>query len=133
MINLTMMVAAACLNGAWPAKCGATAPGACTNEPAALSSFRPGEVKVSGSITGTPRWAELWDASQTGTGKWGETCASAYLMRLCARMSEWEGRAVLFDLWDLDPTKPLLWKPDVHAVEVTLRLRHRQRPEGRVR
>ena len=28
MINLTMMVAAACLNGAWPAKCGATAPGA---------------------------------------------------------------------------------------------------------
>ena len=50
MINLTMMVAAACLNGAWPAKCGATAPGACTNEPAALSSFRPGETKVGGEI-----------------------------------------------------------------------------------
>ena len=71
-------------------------------EPAyeALRRAQSPYLSVSGSITGTPRWAELWDASQTGTGKWGETCASAYLMRLCARMSEWEGRAVLFDLYE---------------------------------
>ena len=57
-------------------------------------------LSVSGSITGTPRWGEGWDASQIGLGKWGETCASAYLMRLCARVSEWEGRSVLFDLYE---------------------------------
>ena len=35
-----------------------------------------------------------------GLGNWGETCASAYLMRLCARLSEWEGRSVLYDLYE---------------------------------
>ena len=35
-----------------------------------------------------------------GLGNWGETCASDYLMRLCARLSEWEGRSVLYDLYE---------------------------------
>lgn len=71
-------------------------------EPAfeALRRAQGPHLSVSGSITGTPRWGELWDPSQVGLGKWGETCASAYLMRLCARMSEWEGRSVLFDLYE---------------------------------
>lgn len=66
----------------------------------ALRRAQGPHLSVSGSITGTPRWGELWDPSQTGLGKWGETCASAYLMRLCARMSEWEAKSVLFDLYE---------------------------------
>ena len=57
-------------------------------------------LSISGSITGTAHWAELWDASQIGLGQWGETCASAYLMRLCARMSEWDGESGNFDLYE---------------------------------
>ena len=66
----------------------------------ALRRARGPHLSISGSITGTPRWGELWDASQIGLGNWGETCASAYLMRLCARMSEWDGRSALYDLYE---------------------------------
>ena len=45
-------------------------------------------LSVTGSITGTPWWGECWDDTQTGLGKWGETCASAYLMRLAAKAGE---------------------------------------------
>lgn len=45
-------------------------------------------LSVTGSITGTPWWGEYWDDTQTGLGKWGETCASAYLMRLAAKAGE---------------------------------------------
>lgn len=45
-------------------------------------------LSITGSLTGTPRWGELWDATQVGLGKWGETCASAYLMRLAAKAQE---------------------------------------------
>ena len=57
-------------------------------------------LSITGSITGKPHWAELWDASQIGLGNWGETCASAYLMRLCAKMSEWDGDSGLYDLYE---------------------------------
>ena len=55
-------------------------------------------LSVSGSITGTPRWGELWDCSQCGLGKWGETCASAYLMRLAAKRVESDPRTFYGDL-----------------------------------
>ena len=57
-------------------------------------------LSVTGSITGTPHWAELWDASQIGLGQWGETCASAYLMRLCGKAAEWKAEASHFDLYE---------------------------------
>ena len=44
---------------------------------------------VTGSCTtndGNPDWGELWGVSQHGVGKWGETCASAYAMRLATRL-----------------------------------------------
>lgn len=44
---------------------------------------------VSGSMSGGPRWGEVWDVSQIGLGRWGETCVSAYLLRaIAARMEE---------------------------------------------
>lgn len=36
---------------------------------------------ISGSVTGGPVWGEIWTDSQIGLGKWGETCATAYLLR----------------------------------------------------
>ena len=71
-------------------------------EPAreALRRAHGPHLSVTGSITGTPRWGEVWDATQAGLGKWGETCASAYLMRLCARAAEWEPEASHFDLYE---------------------------------
>lgn len=57
-------------------------------------------LSVSGSITGTPHWGEHWESSQVGLGKWGETCASAYLMRLCGKMAEWEPLPSHFDLYE---------------------------------
>ena len=57
-------------------------------------------LSITGSITGTPHWGELWDASQIGLGQWGETCASAYLMRLCGKAAEWHGDATHFDLYE---------------------------------
>lgn len=43
-------------------------------------------LSVSGSMSGGPLWGEVWDDSQIGLGKWGETCVSAYLLRF---MTEW--------------------------------------------
>jgi len=57
-------------------------------------------LSVSGSITGSPGWGELWDATQTGLGSWGETCASAYLMRLSAGLLELRGDAAYGDLFE---------------------------------
>lgn len=57
-------------------------------------------MSITGSFTGTPVWGELWDATQTGLGKWGETCASAYLMRLVAKRIETSGEAALGDLFE---------------------------------
>lgn len=57
-------------------------------------------MSVTGSLTGTPVWGELWDATQAGLGKWGETCASAYLMRLSAKAMERNPGAELGDLFE---------------------------------
>ncbi len=66
----------------------------------ALRRARGPYLSVTGSITGTPRWGELWDATQVGLGKWGETCASAYLMRLAAKMLEHTPDTALGDLFE---------------------------------
>lgn len=41
-------------------------------------------LSVSGTFSGGNHWGEIWDDSQLGRGKWGETCATAYLLRLTA-------------------------------------------------
>lgn len=41
-------------------------------------------LSVSGTMSGGNHWGEVWDDTQLGRGKWGETCATAYLLRLCA-------------------------------------------------
>ena len=46
---------------------------------------------VTGSCSGGIFWGEIWDDSQIGLGRWGETCASAYLMRLSAAMTAMTG------------------------------------------
>ena len=66
----------------------------------ALRRARGPYLSVTGSITGTPRWGELWDATQAGLGKWGETCASAYLMRLAAKALERAPDAACGDLFE---------------------------------
>ena len=38
-------------------------------------------LSISGSMSGGPLWGEVWDKTQIGLGKWGETCVSAYLLR----------------------------------------------------
>lgn len=38
-------------------------------------------LSISGSMSGGPLWGEIWDDTQIGLGKWGETCVSAYLLR----------------------------------------------------
>lgn len=46
-------------------------------------------LSVSGTCTGSggmATWGETWGASQAGLGHWGETCASAYQMRLAGAM-----------------------------------------------
>ena len=57
-------------------------------------------LSITGSITGTPRWGELWDATQVGLGKWGETCASAYLMRLAVKVQERSAGSFCGDLFE---------------------------------
>ena len=70
---------------------------------AAQEAFRRARtpyLSVTGSITGTPRWGELWDHTQAGLGQWGETCASAYLMRLAAKTVEKDTSAYYGDLFE---------------------------------
>ena len=57
-------------------------------------------MSISGSMTGTRSWGECWDASQIGLGKWGETCASAYLMRLSAKLMELRGDSLYGDIFE---------------------------------
>ena len=59
-----------------------------------------GYMSISGSMSGQPHWGELWDNSQVGLGKWGETCASAYMMRLLAKMADETGEARCGDLYE---------------------------------
>jgi len=72
----------------------------CAAAQEALRRARTPYLSVSGSVTGTPRWGELWDKTQAGLGQWGETCASAYLMRLAAKTIEDDGSADCGDLFE---------------------------------
>ena len=56
---------------------------------------------VSGSCSAGPHekaWGETWMTSQRGTGRWGETCATAYMMRFAARMMSVDAASVYGDL-----------------------------------
>ena len=67
---------------------------------AALARAHSPYLSVSGSMSGGPRWGEVWDETQAGVGKWGETCVSAYLMRLAAKMAERTDGTDEFDLYE---------------------------------
>ena len=62
--------------------------------------FEGGYASVTGSCSGGLNWGELWDDSQTGLGKWGETCVSAYLLRCTAKMFEFEAAGRYGDLYE---------------------------------
>jgi len=59
-----------------------------------------GYSSITGSCTGGGHWGELWDASQIGIGGWGETCATAYLLRNACSMLELEGSSIYGDLYE---------------------------------
>lgn len=59
-----------------------------------------GFSSISGSCTGGFNWGEIWDATQIGLGKWGETCASAYLLRCSAEMLRFEADSRYGDLYE---------------------------------
>ena len=55
---------------------------------------------VSGSMSGGPKWGEIWNTTQVGLGKWGETCVSAYLLRCTAEWMRHHPEAVYGDLYE---------------------------------
>jgi len=55
---------------------------------------------ISGSCSGGISWGEVWDDSQAGLGRWGETCVSAYLLRCTAKMFEFDANSVYGDLYE---------------------------------
>ena len=55
---------------------------------------------ISGSCSGGINWGEVWDDSQTGLGRWGETCVSAYLLRCAAKMFELDADPKFGDLYE---------------------------------
>jgi len=57
-------------------------------------------MSITGSMSGKPQWGENWDATQVGLGKWGETCATAYLMRLVAKTMQQTPEAARGDLFE---------------------------------
>lgn len=59
-----------------------------------------GFSSISGSCSGGINWGELWDATQTGLGRWGETCVSAYLLRCTAKMFEFDPASRYGDLYE---------------------------------
>ena len=75
-------------------------PRLCAAADEAFRRARGDYLSVTGSITGQPHWGELWDNTQVGLGKWGETCASAYLMRLAAKRIESSPDPHLGDLYE---------------------------------
>jgi len=62
--------------------------------------FNGGYASITGSCTGGYSWGELWDESQIGLGRWGETCATAYLLRNACSMLEFEGKSIYGDLFE---------------------------------
>ena len=67
---------------------------------AAFRRLRGPELSITGSCSGVVQWGELWDSTQAGLGKWGETCATAYLMRLAAKMPEWDPKTHYGDVFE---------------------------------
>lgn len=59
-----------------------------------------GYSSISGSCSGGFNWGEIWDSTQIGLGKWGETCVSAYLLRCSAKMLEFEADSRYGDLYE---------------------------------
>ena len=57
-----------------------------------------GYTSITGSCSGGINWGEIWDNTQTGLGKWGETCVSAYLLRCSLTMLELDADSVYGDL-----------------------------------
>ena len=57
-----------------------------------------GYASITGSCSGGINWGEIWDNTQTGLGKWGETCVSAYLLRCSLTMLELDADSVYGDL-----------------------------------
>lgn len=55
---------------------------------------------ISGSCSGGFFWGEIWDNTQIGTGRWGETCVSAYLLRCTAKYMECNPDSKLGDLYE---------------------------------
>ena len=55
---------------------------------------------ISGSCSGGFFWGELWDDTQIGLGKWGETCVSAYLLRCTAEYLKFDADPRLGDLYE---------------------------------
>lgn len=55
---------------------------------------------ISGSCSGGFFWGEVWDNTQTGLGRWGETCVSAYLLRCTAKMFEFDADPKFGDLYE---------------------------------
>ncbi len=62
--------------------------------------LRCGYASVSGSLTGGISWGEVWDDGDVGLGKWGETCASAYLMRLASEWMKVNPDTLLGDIYE---------------------------------
>lgn len=52
------------------------------------------------AITGTCSRSECWHSDQDGTGEFGETCVTAYWIRLCGRSLGIEGSGAHGDLMD---------------------------------
>lgn len=59
-----------------------------------------GYASITGSVTGGIAWGEIWDDGEIGLGKWGETCASAYLMRLASEWMKVNPDPVLGDVYE---------------------------------
>ena len=57
-------------------------------------------MSVTGTVGGQPNIGEYWDDSQIGLQPWGETCASAYLMRMTAEWMKTHPSSVYGDLYE---------------------------------
>ncbi len=62
--------------------------------------FEEDYMSISGTCSGMPCAGEMWDDSQRGMGRWGETCATAYLLRLAAEVERRDGAAEFGDLYE---------------------------------
>jgi len=57
-------------------------------------------LSISGSMSGGSIWGEVWDDTQIGLGKWGETCVSAYLLRCTTERMKASAESRYGDLYE---------------------------------